>query len=140
MNRSSEEKNTQNSVPWNKNRSRLSEFHSEPFRGTENFQNSFLNHSAEEKNGRNSVLWKKIESNSRNSLPEHVSDKNMLSSLFAGAGFFFHSEFRNPLFRKPRNASELALSSVEAIPSLFVEFFRNEISLPTLLAIHSYLH
>ncbi len=30
---------------------------------------------------------KKIEANSRNSVPKHVSDKNMLSIPFAGAGF-----------------------------------------------------
>jgi hypothetical protein len=30
---SAEEKNAQNSVPWNKNRNKLSEFRSEPFRG-----------------------------------------------------------------------------------------------------------
>ncbi len=32
----------------------------------------------------------KIEANSRNSVPKHVSDKNMLSILFAGAGFFMN--------------------------------------------------
>jgi hypothetical protein len=31
---------------------------------------------------------KKIEANSRNSVPKHVLDRNMLSFLFAGAGFF----------------------------------------------------
>jgi hypothetical protein len=67
-----------------------------------NALNSILNHSAEEKTTRNSV-------------PKHVSDENMLSILFAGAGFFlnnffhalsFRSELRNRLFRKLRNASE----------------------------------
>jgi hypothetical protein len=32
---SAEDKTTRNSVPWNKNRSKLSEFRSEPFRGRE---------------------------------------------------------------------------------------------------------
>jgi hypothetical protein len=68
-------KNARNSVPWNKNRSKLSEFRSEPFRGTENSWNSVPNSSTEEKNARNYIR-------------KHVSDKNMLSILFAGAGFF----------------------------------------------------
>jgi hypothetical protein len=34
-NSSAEEKTTRNSVPWTKNRSKLSEFRSEPFRGRE---------------------------------------------------------------------------------------------------------
>jgi hypothetical protein len=58
-NRPAEEKNARNSVPWNKNRSKLSEFCSEPFRGTENFRNSVSNRSAEEKNTQNSVPRKK---------------------------------------------------------------------------------
>ncbi len=36
-----EEKTTRNSVPWNKNRSKLLEFCSKPFRGRENTRNSF---------------------------------------------------------------------------------------------------
>jgi hypothetical protein len=35
LNRYTEEKNARNSVPWNKNRRKLTEFLSEPFRGTE---------------------------------------------------------------------------------------------------------
>jgi hypothetical protein len=46
LNHSAEEKNARNSVPCNKNRSKLSEFHSEPIRGREN--NSEL-HSVEQK-------------------------------------------------------------------------------------------
>ncbi len=67
-----EEKNARNSVPWNKKRSKLSELRSEPFRGTENSQNSVPNRSAEEKNARNSDPWKKVEAISRNSVPKHV--------------------------------------------------------------------
>ncbi len=39
-----------------KNRSKLSEFHSEPFHGTDNSRNSVSNHS-EEKNAQKSVPW-----------------------------------------------------------------------------------
>ncbi len=48
-NHSAEEKNAQNSAPWNKNISKLSIFRSEPFRGTENSRNSVPNRSAVEK-------------------------------------------------------------------------------------------
>ncbi len=46
-NHSAEEKKSRNSVPWNKNRSKLSKF---------------LNHSPEEKLTQNSVMWNKIRS------------------------------------------------------------------------------
>jgi hypothetical protein len=39
---------------------------------------------------------KKIEAKSRNSVPKHVSDINMLSILFAGAGFFVNLIFVMP--------------------------------------------
>ncbi len=124
-NRSTEEKNARNSVPWKKNRSNFSKFRVEPFRGTKNSRNSVPNRSAEEKNAWNSVPWKK----NRNKLSEFRSEACLgqkqakLSILFAAAGFFcktsffhaifFRSEPRNGLFRKLRNASELALSSAE---------------------------
>ena len=73
QNRSAGEKNARNSVPWNKKRSKLSEFRSEPFRGTENSWNSIP--SAEDRNAQNSV-------------PKHVPDKNMQSILIAGTGLF----------------------------------------------------
>jgi hypothetical protein len=62
-------------------------------------RNSALNHSAEQKtlgipfrtvlqrNARNSVPLK---ANSRNSVPKHVSDKKMLSTLFAETGFLLN--------------------------------------------------
>ncbi len=59
-----EEKNAQNSVPWNKNRSELLEFR--------------LNRSSKEKNTRNSVPWK---ANSWNFVPKHVSDKKKCCPL-----------------------------------------------------------
>jgi hypothetical protein len=86
------------------------------FCGTENSRNSIPNHSAEEKKKlgfpyRGTKIKAKIlgipfqtiplkafnsefrsveqkEANSRNSFPKYVSGKNMLSILFAGAGFF----------------------------------------------------
>jgi len=88
-NRSAEEKNAQNSVPWNKNRSKLWEFCPEPFRGGEN--NSEF-HSVEQiykqtlgilfrtilrKRKQLGIPFRgtKIEENPRNSAPNHVSDK-----------------------------------------------------------------
>jgi hypothetical protein len=84
VNPSAEGKTTRNSVPLNKNRSKLSEFPSEHFSGRENSsefrsvetkieaysQNSLSNPSAEEKTTRNSVPWKKY----RNKLSEFRSE------------------------------------------------------------------
>jgi hypothetical protein len=55
-NPSAEEKTTRNSVPWIKNKSSLSEFRSEPFRGRETT--------------RASVPWKK-RGKARNAIPNH---------------------------------------------------------------------
>jgi hypothetical protein len=126
-NHSAEEKNTRNFVTWNKNRSKLSEFCSEPFRGTENSRNSVPNRSAEEKNARNSVPWeKKKKKNSRNSVPKHVSDQNKLSILFAEAGYFVKLIF---LFRfLPFRASDSSVNF--GMP-------RNELFLPRNNGSHS---
>jgi hypothetical protein len=57
---SAEEKNAWNSVLWDKNRSKLSEFRSEPFCGREkHLEFCSEHHSAEEKTTRNSVPWNK---------------------------------------------------------------------------------
>jgi hypothetical protein len=73
-----------------------------PCHGTKieaNSQNSVLNHSGGQKtlgipfrtvpkrNNLNSVPWKE---NSRNSVPKHVSDKKMPSTLFAEPGFLLN--------------------------------------------------
>jgi hypothetical protein len=73
-NHSAEEKKARNSVLWNKNRSKLSEFRSKQFRGRE-IDLKFRS------------VGKK-EANSQNSVRKHASDKSTLSILFAGAGFF----------------------------------------------------
>ncbi len=80
----------------------------------------------------------------RNSVPTHVSDENMLSILFAGARFYFKLIFFMPFpfvlsfgiassvnFGMPRNEHFLPRnngSCSESIP----EFFRDEIPLQTL--------
>ncbi len=94
---SAEEKNARNSVPWNENRKKLSEFRSQPFRGRETARNSVPwnkieantwnfapNHSGEEKTTRNSVPWNKNRGNLSEFRSETVSDGNI---LFAGPGF-----------------------------------------------------
>jgi hypothetical protein len=88
-------------------KSKLSEFRSEPFRGTENSRNSVPDRSAEEKNARNSVPWKKIEANSLEFRSEACLGQNMLSILFAGAGFFVKLLFSCHFL--PFRASELTL-------------------------------
>jgi hypothetical protein len=70
-NHSAEEKNARSSVPWNKNRSKLPEFHSQPFRGRETT--------------RNSIPWNKNRCKLWEFHSEAVSEENI---LFAGAGFF----------------------------------------------------
>ncbi len=123
-NRSTEEKNARNSVPWNKNRRKLSEFRSEPFRGTESSRNSFPNRSAEEKNARNSVPWKKNISR----LSEFRS-KACLGQKHAGrAGYFVKHIF---------------LMVFSSVPSLGIDSFvklgmpRNEQFLPRNNGSHS---
>jgi hypothetical protein len=92
------------------------------YQGTKTEANSWnfvLNHSAEQKTlgipfrtvpQRRKMLGipfrrKKIEASSRNSVPKHVSGKNMLSILFYSFHFlpFRASELT---LRKPQNASE----------------------------------
>jgi hypothetical protein len=75
LNHSAEEKTTQNFVPWNKNTSNHLEFCSEPIL---------------RKRKQLGILFRgtKLEENSRNSVPKHASDKNMLTILYAGPGFF----------------------------------------------------
>ncbi len=87
-NLSAEEKNARNFVPWNKNRSKLSEFLSEAFRRTENSWNSVPNRSAGEKNARNFVPWKKID-----------QSLGIWSRIFCKTNFF-HAIF---FLSEPRN-------------------------------------
>jgi hypothetical protein len=74
-NPSAEEKTTRNSVPWSKNRSKVSGFRSESFR--------------ERANSRNSLPWKrerlgipfrgaKTGANSRNSVPNHSAEEKTI--------------------------------------------------------------
>ncbi len=96
-NRSIEEKNARNSVPWNKNRSKLSEFRSEPFRGTENSRNSFPNRSAEEKNARNSVPWKK----NRSKLSDFRSEVCLGTKTYWESRIFCETYFFMPFSSVP---------------------------------------
>jgi hypothetical protein len=91
------EKNAQNSMPWNKNRSKLSEFHSEAFRGTENSRNSFPNRFTGEKNV--GILFRE---KFRSKLSEFRSEaclaqKHAVYSVFWSRTFcktkFFHAIF-----------------------------------------------
>ncbi len=98
-------KTTRNSIPWNKNTSKLSEFRSEAFRGRQHALSSLC---------RSRFFVKLIFP--CNSVP---------------------SELRNGLFRKPRNASEWALSQncSESIRRNFfgIKFRCNPIRVPASL-------
>jgi hypothetical protein len=88
----------------------------------------------------------KIAANSRNSVPKHLSDKNMLSILFAGAGFFVKLIFFMPFSSVPSRGidssvnlgmprNELFLprnngSQSESIPRNYLE--RNSVANPIL--------
>ncbi len=91
----------------------------------------------------------KIEVNSWNSAPKHVSDKNTLSILFAGAGFFvklifspfssvpsleIDSSVKN--FDMPRNELFLPRNNGSHSESVPWKIFRNEIPLPTVPMVH----
>ncbi len=87
-NRSAEEKNTLNSLPWNKIRCKRSEFRPEPFRGREynsEFRSleqhisKYLEFCSEPFHGRDNYSEFRSEA---------CLGRNMLSILFAGAGFF----------------------------------------------------
>jgi hypothetical protein len=86
------------------------------------------------------------------SVSKHLSDKNLLSILFAGTGFFVKLIFFMPFSSVPSLGIDssvnlgmpLRMSSffrgiTEAILSLFRGIFWNEIPLPTLLARAGYL-
>ena len=108
-NPSAEEKTTRNSVPWNQNRCKFSEFRSKPFRGREH-NSEFLS------------VQQKIEIYSRNAVYSvrkddfSCTDKSFcyvlcccFVKLIFSAEFHsvpFHSELRKWLFRGTRNASE----------------------------------
>jgi hypothetical protein len=97
---------------WNKNRSKLSECRSEPFRGREN--NSEQNAAAENFNVQ--LFW-------------------LLCKTYYFHGIPFLSELRYWLFRRTRNASAWAHSSAEERKPFRVysaEFFRYGIPFPTL--------
>ncbi len=117
---SAEEKNVRNSVPWEKHRSKLSEFHCEPFSGINNW-NSVPNHSAEEKTTRSKLLEFRYEA---------VLKENI---LFAGAGFFVKQIFFMLFPSIPSlgidSSINLGITDTKSIPR---NFFRNEIPLPTL--------
>jgi hypothetical protein len=87
-NRSAVETNAWNSVPWNKKSCKLSEFGSGP--SAEQKTLGISSPTVPQRRKMLEILFrgKKIEENSWNSVPEHVSDRNMPSILFAGAGFF----------------------------------------------------
>ncbi len=115
LNHYAEEKRTQNSVPWNKNISRHLDFCSE--------------HSAEE-------------TTTRNFVPKHVSEENMLSILFDGAGFFVKQTFFMTFPSVPSFGIDsyvnLGMSTffrriTEVVPSLFRGIFseRNSVANPT---------
>jgi hypothetical protein len=73
-NHAAEEKKARNSVPWNKNRSKLSELRSKPFCGREPT--------------RNSVSWNRKRSKLSEFRFESYLGKTTLSILFAEARFF----------------------------------------------------
>jgi hypothetical protein len=122
---STEEKNVWNSVPWNKNRSKLSELLSKPFRGKEPTWNS--------------VPWNK----KRSKLSEfRKSRTKTLSIPFAEAGFFV----KPILFLSFRSVPGCGIDSsinlgmttyfdgiMEIILSLFCAIFseRNSVANPT---------
>jgi hypothetical protein len=120
---SAEEKNVRNSVPWNKIRSKRSEFHSEPFRGREN--NSEFRSVEQKYKQALGILFRPFRGRDNNSEfrseaclgRKHAVNSVCWSRIFAKTNFFhaisFRSELRNRLFRKLRNALELALSSAE---------------------------
>jgi hypothetical protein len=93
-----------------------------------NSRNSDLNHSAEEKTTRNSV-------------PKYVSDENMLSIMFAGAGIFVKLIVFMPFPSVPSfgiDSECLGMSNffrgiTEAVPSLFRGIFseRNSVANPS---------
>ncbi len=97
-NHSTKEKKTRNSLPWNKNINKHLEFCSEPFSGRDN------NSEFREKHAVNSVCWIRI-----------FCKTNFIHAIS------FRSELRNRLFRNPLNATEWAFSS--AVPCLFRGIF-----------------
>ncbi len=141
--RSAEEKNARNSVPWSKNRSKLSEFRSEAFRGTENSRNSIPNCSTEKKNV--GILFR--EKKNRSKLSEfrskaclglkHAVYSACWSRIFCKTNFFIFSSvpslkidsFVN--LRMPQN-KHFFRGITEAILSLFSGIFseRNFIANP----------
>jgi hypothetical protein len=89
---------------------------------------------------------KKKKANSRKSIPEHVSDKNKLSILFAGAGFFVKLIFFMPFSSIPSQGIDSSVNLgmprnehflrgiTEASPSLFRGIFseRHSVANPNL--------
>jgi hypothetical protein len=117
-NPSAEEKTTRNSVPLNKNRSKLSEFPSEPF--------------SRKENNWDSVPWNQIEANSRNppGIPFRtlLRKRKQLGIPLRGRKIRNKlSEFRSELFRGRENYSEPVLLNVYGAPELIP---RNEFRQP----------
>jgi hypothetical protein len=129
------EKNAQNSVPWNKNWSKLLEFRSEPFHVREKCSEfSTLEQKKKQtlgipfltiprKRKQLGILFRgtNIEANFRNFVLRHFAEENTLSILckifwlFCKTYFLrlipFRFELRNWLFPGPQNAPKWALSS-----------------------------
>ncbi len=128
---SSEEKTPWNSVAWNRNRSKLSEFRSEPFRGREN--NSEQNAAAAVSDSIH------IES-SWELLSTTLVLSHFVQYLDCSVKLNFFAKFRSVPFRAselalPRNSECLGLSTffrwiTETIPSLFRRIFSERNSVP----------
>ncbi len=107
-NTSTEEKTTRNSVPWNKNRSKLSEFPSEPFSGRETTRNSLPNLQRKRKQlgipFRGKKYKKKIgipfqENNSEQNAAAAVYDSIQIESSFRGRKNWFPPPWLKVIFQ-----------------------------------------
>ncbi len=114
-NRFAEEKNAHNSVPWNKIRSKRSEFRSEPFRGRDNNSEFRSEACLGRKHAVNSVCW---------------------SRIFCKTNFFMPFPFgidSSVNLGMPRNEHFLPRNNGSCSESIPRNFLWNEFPLPTLI-------
>ncbi len=119
LNRSAEEENARNSVPWDKIRSKHSEFRSEPYREREN--NSEFRSVEQKYKQTLRILFQTIPRKRQQcGIPlggKHAVNSVCRSMIFCKTNFFhaisFLSELRKRTFCKLPNASVWAISSAE---------------------------